>query len=138
MSAPAVAQVDSTLLEWVTPNAPYGFDVTYDGTVWLSVAQVGQSVDYAVRAKDLRDARKAASKRPSFWVRGYHKRNASVRYRETKARMTLDCEGETITTAQTTYYDAAGQVVGQQGYVAPSYIVPGSYGAAYLKLFCEP
>lgn len=136
ISAPAMAQTDSPWLNWVAANSPHGFDITPDGTIWINLSEVGKTDDYAIRAEDLRDAREARNRKPSFWVRGYHKRNTKVRYRQTKARLTLDCEHETLSTSTTAYYDADGNLLWRTGYTSPDYIIPGTYGAEYYRLFC--
>ena len=135
-ASPAIGQTDSPWIDWVVSNSPHGFDITPDGTIWINVSAVGKPEDYAVRAEDLHEARRTANRKPSFWVRGYHKRNPKVQYRETKARLTLNCENETISTSTTAYYGADGNLMSRTGYVASEYIIPGTYGAEYHRLFC--
>ena len=135
-ASPVMAQTESPWLDWVAENSPYGFDVTPDGTIWINLSEVGQTDDYAIRAEDLRDARAARNRKPSFWVRGYHKRNPKVLYRQTKARLTLDCENETLSTSTTAYYAADGSMISRTGYTSAEYIIPGTYGAEYHRLFC--
>jgi hypothetical protein len=133
---PVMAQTANPWLDWVAANSPHGFDVTPDGTIWINLSEVGKTDDYAIRAEDLRDATEARNRKPSFWVRGYHKRNPKVRYRQTKARLTLDCEHETLETSTTAYYDADGNLLWRTGYTPTEYIIPGTYGAEYRRLFC--
>lgn len=127
---------DSPWLNWVAANSPNGFDITPDGDLWINLAEVGQSDDYAVRAEDLKAARDARNQNPSFWIRGYHKRNPKVSYRESKVMYSLDCARKTVTRIQGTYYAADGDVVYQQGFQPFGYVVPGSMGAEYHRLFC--
>ncbi len=132
----AAAQTDSPWLNWVAANSPHGFDMTLDGTIWINLAEEGQKDDYSIRAEDLQQARETHDRTPKFWVRGYHKRNPDVNYRETKALMRVDCEHETLDRMQLTYYKPNGDVFGQLGYASQGYIVPGTYGAEYYRLFC--
>jgi hypothetical protein len=127
---------DSPWLNWVANNSPHGFDITPDGTIWINLSEPGKRDDYAVRAQDLQEARQSKDRMPSFWVRGYHKKNPDVRHRESKARLTLDCARETLSTSLIAYYASEGRFLYQTGYVAPSYIIPGTYGAEYYRLFC--
>lgn len=136
MMAPAAAQTDSPWLNWVAENSPDGFDITPDGNIWINVGKPGYRDDYAVLADDLKAARDASSKNPEFWVRGYHKRNPSVRYRTSKTRYRLDCVNERITRLAAVFNDANGDVVGEAGYGAQQYIIPGSYGQSYYQIFC--
>jgi len=136
VATPVAAQTDSPWLNWVSENSPNGFDITPDGTIWINLAKVGRTDDYAIRAEDLRDGREARNRKPSFWMRGYHKRNSKVSFRETKARLTLDCEAETLSTSTTAYYGADGTLLSRTGYTPTEYIIPGTYGAEYYRLFC--
>ena len=136
LSTSASAETDNPFLNWVAANSPHGFDVTPDGTIWINLYDPGLKDDYAVRAQDLKMAHDVGNKTPTFWIRGYHKRNPQAVYRESKAKMRLDCQGETITTLQTSYYRADGDLVSSSGYGQASYIVPGTYAAEYQRLFC--
>lgn len=137
LAAPTNAQFDdSPWLTWVAANSPYGFDITPDGTIWINLSKVGRKDDYAIRAQDLQEARTSKAKEHSFWVRGYHKLNADVSYRESKARFSVNCERETLSRSLIAYYDGEGNVLGQLGPLSPSHIIPGSYGAEYYRLFC--
>jgi hypothetical protein len=124
--------------DWVVANSPNGFDVTPDGTIWINMNKPGLRDDFAVRAGDLRDARQTSSTWPKFWVRGYHIKNKDVPYRETKSQLQIDCAGEKIATLITVQYDATGNVHSQYpgGTFGP--IIPGTYGASYHRLFCQP
>jgi hypothetical protein len=132
----AAAQSDSPWLNWVAANSPYGFDLTPDGTIWINLAKVGQKDDYSIRAQDLQQARHSNDRNPKFWVRGEHKRNTAVKYRETKALLSIDCEHEILYRLQITYYKPDGSVLAQVGYASEGYIVPGTFGAEYYRLFC--
>lgn len=136
LAMPALAQTDSPWLDWVVANSPHGFDITHDGTIWINVSAVGRKDDYAIRAEDLQAARTERPFEPTFWVRGYHKRNPKVSYRESKARMTIHCAREEIATSTTAYYDAEGNLLWQTGPTGYSYIIPGSYGEEYHRLLC--
>lgn len=135
-SVPAVGQTDSPWLDWVAENSPHGFDITPGGDIWINMAAPGERNDYAVSADDLKAARDASSKRPEFWVRGYHKRNPDVKYRTSMSRIRLDCATEMLTVLTTVFTDANGEPAGRSGYSPAQYVVPGTYGAAYHRLFC--
>ena len=136
MAAPAIAQTDSPWLDWVVANSPHGFDITSDGTIWINVYDPGLIDDYAIRAEDLKAARDAQNKNPSFWIRGYHKRNQKVAYRESKVRFYLDCKNEMMGTSTSAYYDADGSLLSRSGTSSSQYIIPGTYGAEFFRLFC--
>lgn len=123
-------------LDWVAEHAPYGFDVTPDGTIWLNTNPVGQADDYAVRAADLYNNRANRSSNPVFWVRGYHKNNPKVAYRQSMFRYSIDCQRETISRSTAIYYDSEGKTISQEGASGTNYIYPGSVGAEYHRLFC--
>lgn len=136
-SGPALAQLDAPWLKyWLPANAPHGFDVTLDGTMWINLAEPGLEDDYAIRAEDLHKARSERSKYPTFWVRGYHKRNPKVAYRESKTRMYLDCDRQTLGTSLTAYYGPGGKFLWQTGASSSDHVIPGTYGAEYHRLFC--
>lgn len=136
MASPLAAQTDSEYLNWVAANAPHGFDVTPDGDIWINLSKVGKRDDYAVRAEDLKQARETRDKSPSFWVRGYHKRNPKVHYRESKQKFILNCRAKTISTSTLAYYDADGNLLWRQGSMLSEDIIPGTYAAEYYRLFC--
>lgn len=139
-AAPLAAQGTSNqvVYDWAVQNAPHGFDITPDGTIWINLAEVGRVDDYAVRAEDLHAARAAHARYPSFWVRGYHKLNTKVTYRESKAKFSLDCNRQTIFTTTIAYYDAEGNMLWRQGSTFSQDIIPGTYAAEYYRLFCAP
>lgn len=135
LSAPASAQMPP-FFDWAAQNSPFGLDITPDGTLWINVATVGQEDDYAIRAEDLFNAQKSTEQYFTFWVRGYHKKNPQVSYRESKARYSIDCRRETIASTMTVLYDSNGRSVGSEGPRGSEYIVPGTYAAEYFRLFC--
>ena len=128
ISASVSAESESPWLDWVAANAPHGIDITNDGTIWISLHPIGQKNDYALRAEDLFEARRLDEANPSFWIRGFHKKNTDVRWRETKARYVLDCTNERISTSVWLAYDAEGNVISETGYVSPEYIVREARG----------
>ena len=138
MGSPLAAQTDSPDLNWVTANAPHGFDITPDGDIWINLSKVGKKDDYAVRADDLKQARETHNKFPSFWVRGYHKRNPKARYRVSKTRYTVSCFQKTISTSTIAYYDAEDNMLWREGSTFAQDIIPGTYGDEYYRLFCVP
>lgn len=135
-ASPASAQTDSPFLNWVNANAPFGFDLTPDGSIWINISTPGQRDDYAILASDLQKARESTELWRSIWVRGYHRRNTEVSYRETKARFVINCADETIYRSMWISYDADGDVLREFGASAQSPVVPGSYGAEYHRQVC--
>lgn len=128
-----------SLADWTSQRAPYGFDITPDLSIWINIAEPGRKDDFAVLADDLR--RHEGQRWQEFWVRGYHLRNPEVRYRESKTRYRMDCEGRTITTVMRVTYDATGTLLWE--WVAPSSgtfaytpVVPGSLGARLFLFAC--
>lgn len=115
--------------------APYGVDVTPDETVWINMAAVGRSSDYAVRARDFVDRKPPYVK---VWIRGYHIRNPKVAYRESKSQISFDCSKETYSTAYAVYYRADGSVFsetrGEYGYRP---VVPGTEAANWFRFICQ-
>lgn len=136
VATPSLAEYDSPYLRWVAANSPDGFDITPDGTIWINIGKPGNKSDYAIRAEDLQKARDTKDRYPSFWTRGYHRRNPSLKYRETKTRMSLDCQREKLTVMTAAYYDAAGSLLYRTGLEATSDVIPGTYGEQYYRKFC--
>mgnify|MGYP003648714671 CR=1 FL=1 len=136
IAAPAMAQTDSPWLNWVAENSPHGFDITSDGTIWINISEIGQIDDYAIRAEDLKAARETQNRSPTFWVRGYHKRNQKAPYRESKVRFYLDCKNERLGATTSAFYDADGSLLSRSGTSSSQEIIPGTYGAEYFRLFC--
>lgn len=135
IAAPVVTQTDSAWLNWVTANAPHGFDFTPDGTIWINLSEPGEKDDYAIRAEDLQQARLNRTNQPKFWVRGYHVRNKAVAYRESKTRFSIDCKNETLARLTAAYYKG-DEMIAQDPYQSMGYIIPGTYGAEYFRLIC--
>lgn len=135
-SAPATAEPNAWN-DWVRDNSPNGKVVTSDGTIWINLYQPGLRDDYSVRAGDLRNARETKDRYPKYWLRGYHLKNIDVKYRETKWLVQLDCKGEKDRTLFSIAYDAAGVTLSQYGEDQTfRVIIPGTYGAELLRLFC--
>lgn len=128
--------VRSPWLDWVVANSPHGFDITPDGTIWINLAEVGRKDDYAIRAQDLQIAREESDSQPDFWVRGYHKRNPDVAYRESKALFWLDCQRVTMGRKTIAFYSEDGTLLSRLGAGSTEYIIPGTYGAEYHRLIC--
>lgn len=132
-------QAAEPLADWTAAHAPYGFDITRDGSFWINIADVGRKDDYAILAEELRS--QSAQKFPEFWVRGYHAKNPELPYRESKIRYRMDCERRTMTTVMEVMYDAEGNLFRE--WVAPSSglfghkpVVPGSLGARLYTFVC--
>lgn len=136
VASPVVAQTGSPYLDWVAANSPNGFDVTPDGSIWINLAQPGQQDDYAILASDLQAARESSERWRSIWVRGYHRRNPKVAYRETKTRFSINCADSQIYRSMSISYDADGDVLQELGMSSSSPVVPGSYGAEYHRQVC--
>lgn len=117
-------------------NAPFGFDVTPDSTVWLNMAKVGQQVDYTVRARDFLDRELPYV---TVWIRGYHRRDPNVKYRESKMQVSLDCQRSTYSISYTATYKADGSLWSEnKPYRAQSMpIVPGTQGANWQRFICR-
>jgi hypothetical protein len=136
VSVPVVAEPNAWN-DWVRDNSPHGFDVTYDGTIWINIEKPGLQDDYAVRAGDLRDAREKGFLYPKFWLRGFHLKNKDVKYRETKSILQIDCKGEKIKTILHVQYDASGKILSEvREETTYQIIIPGTYGAEYHRIFC--
>ncbi|RYD68599.1 MAG: hypothetical protein EOP58_00110 [Sphingomonadales bacterium] len=115
--------------------APFGVDITPDETAWINMAPVGQTSDYAVRARDYLNIK---SSYPTVWIRGYHRRNPRVDYRESKLRVTFDCKGERYSEDYVVHYKANGafsEYGGRAGGYHP--VVPGTEAANWLRFVCK-
>lgn len=137
--APAWANdpiVDGPSDEWLKAHAPYGFDITLDGKVWVNTNTPGARDDYAILGKDLEKALSGHSSNPRLWVRGYHRRNPGVTYRETKQLINVDCARDTIWIERKLYYSADGDLITSTGPFASEPIVPGSIGESWRKAAC--
>lgn len=135
-SGPVVAE-PNVWTDWVRDNSPHGFDVTKDGTIWINLQKPGLRDDYAIRAGDLRDARQMGVLYPKFWLRGYHKKNKDVEFRESKWLYQIDCKGEKIKTILGAKYDGLGNLLSREAEdKSYSVVIPGTYAAEYHRLFC--
>lgn len=128
--------LDAPPLDWVTDHAPYGMDVTLDGKVWINTNPTGARDDYAILANDLYKALTAQSTHPHLWIRGYHRRNQKVTYRETKTLVEIDCARDRLWIERKLYYAADGDVVASSGPFASEPVVPGSIGESWRKFAC--
>ena len=126
--------VDAPPMSWLAENTPFGMDITPDGQVWINVHEIGQTADYAIRAKDVFEAE---GQHPTAWVRGFHLRDKDVPFRETKTYYSADCKAQTLWQLRWVAYDADGNVFASQGSGSRDYVVPGSLGETYVKLLCR-
>lgn len=122
--------------EWLEKNAPYGIDMTPDRKVWILMNSSLQGDEYAMLADDyeMRDP-----KWPKAWIRGYHKANPKVSYRESRTLYHFDCLNDTYySTYQQTYKaDRSLQSVsGLRSMTSP--IVPGSIAEEWHQYACRP
>ena len=100
--------VDGPPTEWLAQNAPYGWDITLDGKVWVNVNPPGARDDYSIFGNDLYKVRTSGNRHPRVWIRGYHARNPKVRYRESKLLVSIDCDRDQIWTERALTYSADG------------------------------
>ncbi len=140
-AAAAPAFPDSPWLQWVADHSPNGFDITRDGTIWINIDPVGAKDDYAVNAEDLKRAVDERGKHPvgwpaDLWVRGYHKNNPTVSYRESKVHVHINCYSKTIRVSTAAYYDAKGTMVARMAGNGDEDIIPGTLGAEYHRIAC--
>ncbi|MCL6684465.1 surface-adhesin E family protein [Sphingomonas alba] len=133
---PAEPLIDGPPLDWATDHAPFGMDITLDGKLWINTNKVGARDDYAILANDLYRSLTNRSAFPRVWIRGYHRKNSTVTYRETKALVEIDCMADTIRVERRVYYSASGETVGSEGPFAADPIVPGSIGESWRKAAC--
>ncbi|QNN64336.1 hypothetical protein H9L12_08320 [Sphingomonas rhizophila] len=129
-------QIDGPL-EWAMERAPHGIDITLDGKLWINSNKVGAKDDYAILATDLHRAVTSKSIKPRLWVRGYHRRNPSVNYRESKLLVVIDCTRDTLRIEKRIAYSADGGIVETGGPYRSDPIVPGTNGEAWRKMACS-
>jgi hypothetical protein len=131
-------QLNKDLIDWALARAPHGVDVTLDGEVWVNIANPGLRDDYAILARDLKS--QEAKPYPKLWVRGYHKNNPTLPYRESKAQYQFNCKAQTISTETHLTYDAQGNVKSdwRSNRYTSDAIVPGSIGARLYAFVCGP
>jgi hypothetical protein len=114
-------------------SARYGMDITLDGKIWINADHYGDREDYAVAASDLLGA---TGRYRKAWVRGYHKRNPDVSYRESKRLVQVNCADRTWFTELTAYYDVEGRAVRQTGRETWSPVIPGTNAENWLRMIC--
>lgn len=122
--------------EWLRQNAPYGIDVTPDTKAWIIVnLGIGGDV-YSILADDyeVRDQRW-----PKAWLRGYHKANAKVPYRESRTLLHFDCADNTYYQTYEQTYKADRTIYSVQSRrTYPTPIVPGSLAEDWKAMMCRP
>jgi hypothetical protein len=128
--------LDAPPLDWVTARAPYGMDITLDGKIWVNTNRTGSRDDYAILANDLYKAVTSGTKSPRIWIRGYHLRNAAVKYRETKQLVTINCQRDTIWIERKLFYSSDGEVLATAGPHTSEPVVPGSIGESWRDAVC--
>lgn len=133
-SPPSDLVIDSPPTEWVAAHSPHGFDITRDGKVWINVAPIGRADDYAILANDLYKWR--GSSNPVVWMRGYHRRNAKARHRESKLLISFNCIHDQMWVQRRLYYSADGTVMASEGPFAGDPVVPGSVGEEWRDAAC--
>lgn len=126
---------DDIPFEWLRANAPYGFDLTSDGNIWVNLNAVGRKDDYAILASDLMERKDWGV---SAWIRGYHLRNPSVKYRVTKTKVNFDCQRRMYQRADWVAYSASGEVIDSDNERRDAQeIVPGSVAENWIKVICK-
>lgn len=121
--------------EWVARKASkYGLDVTSDGRMWFNSDTYGDTVDYGVSADDLWTV---SGRYRQAWVRGYHKRDPSVPYRESLQLIHADCLQKRWGSEMVIHYDADGKMIHQDGGAwnwEP--VVPRTYAETWHEAIC--
>jgi hypothetical protein len=128
--------LDAPPLDWLTPRAPYGMDITFDGKVWVNTNRTGARDDYAILANDFYRAITAGDNHPKVWIRGYHLRNPKAKYRETKQLVTFDCVRDTYWVERQLMYSPEGEVLATMGPFGTEPVVPGSVSEAWRDAIC--
>lgn len=127
---------DAPPVEWLQNHTPYGMDITLDGKVWINTNKTGAENDFAILANDLHRALTSESIEPKVWIRGYHRRNPKVSYRETKLLVTINCRWDTLQVERRIFYSASKEAIATEGPFASDPIVPGSIGETWRKAAC--
>ena len=122
--------------EWIKEHAPYGVDITPDGDSWVNANPVGRSDDYAIRVSDFQRYLDMPSTSPVFWVRGYHARNKTARYRTSKSQINIDCARQTVQVRYWITYRADGTVYSSAHNYSVDPIIPGTDGEQWQKMVC--
>ena len=146
LSAPAISQDNTPMTEeekpwflkeaWMQKNAPNGIDITPDSKVWISMNKSIDGDEYAISAEDYEVREYPYAK---AWLRGYHKANRKVNYRESRSLYHFDCIRKTYFTSYQQTYRADRSVlsvVSSSSAVVP--IVPGSIAETWSYFFCRP
>lgn len=120
---------------WVARKAfKYGLDITPDGRMWFNSDTYGDTVDYGVSADDLWTA---SGRYRKAWVRGYHKRDPSVPYRESLQLVHADCLAKRWGLEMTIHYDADGRMMDQHsGPWNWEPVVPRTYAETWHNAIC--
>lgn len=109
-------------------------DITLDGEMWINLHEIGRKSDFAMLANDLY---KASGRHRRAWIRGYHRNNRDVSYRETRSLVFVDCEMQTLGQIKSVAYDSEMNVVEELGFESAEPVVPGTYNATYLRALCS-
>jgi hypothetical protein len=121
--------------DWVVRRASrHGLDVTPDGRMWFNADEYGDTVDYGVSADDLWSATGRFRK---AWVRGYHKRDTSVPYRESLQLIHADCATQKWGSEMVVHFDADGKMLDQSsGPWEWEPVVPRTYAETWHSMIC--
>lgn len=114
----------------------HGFDVTpSDMMAWISINAPGRADDYALSAIDI--FKEQGKQVRQIWMRGYHKRNADVPYRESKTLLAFDCKAMMIQERRFYTYSADGLALDQiDNALDPYSPVPGTVAYGWLVAGC--
>lgn len=121
--------------DWVERRAALnGMDVTPDGRIWFNSDFYGDEVDYGVAAGDLWNA---SGRFRKAWVRGYHRRDTSVPYRESLQLIHADCLENRWGWEMIVHYDADGKMMDQFADVVRwEPVVPRTYADNWHDMIC--
>ena len=121
---------------WLAEKAErYGMDITLDGKIWINMDTYGDEVDYSVAASDLLQAQGTYR---TAWIRGYHARDESLPYSESKRLLHLDCRRARFSEELVVYYDGDGKLLESYGPTESRPVVPGSLAAQWMRFICNP
>lgn len=124
-------------VEWLQENAPHGFDITPDGSIWVTVGEDRKGSVWGLLAKDLLNVGDAGGR---VWVRGYHRDDPSVPYRETKEQIYFSCKFNEYATIYRVTYAADGSIMNEQGpfsSLGTRPIIPGSLAQEWASYVCK-
>ena len=122
--------------EWLEKNAPYGIDMTPDGQVWITINTSIKGDQYAMLAEDYE---RRDPKWPQVWIRGYHKANPKVLYRESRSLVHFYCLERSYYSSYEQTYKADRSVhsaSGQRSQTLP--VIPGSLAEQWMQFACRP